>query len=1049
MPTAKFPRNALTRLSSILLIGAFIIVAAVLAVPVYSVRSASAPVGSPAGSSAKVSQLNLLSGGWKATIADPSDSSIIPTEFTLIEQEVPLATYAADCTTPKTLFTLGDVVCARSVGIDPAFNRRVAWIGPDGLTRRFDPILSDPQDTSYTLPTADTEVIEIFVVDNRGSWKVNVVSSRGSTIVSAPFKVQGATPRADLSIAKVVNGGVIDSGTDFTYTLAITNFGPNHAEGVEFRDPAPPDTSVVNATFVSVTQSSGPTFTCTGTAPLVCSLESPAVLNAGDTAIFELTYTASGAPGSVIANTAKVTSTTEELNDADNTASSGRIIIEGTGGTPQTCTLECPNDITVARNQAGGATVTFGAPDEFGDCGTTSYSHPSGSLFAVGTTTVTATSTSGSGSCSFTVTVIDAPNPTVSCPPDKTVAAPPGALEATVATGTATAGPAGEGLTLTVSATRDDEQAVTDPYPVGETTVIWSAKDQFDRVATCSQKITVTSPDAPTISCPSNKTFTTASCNYTATAAEIGEPTASGAGVEVTSRRSDNELLTAPFPAGTTTITWTATDDLGRVVSCIQNITVNSSGDATPPTLEVPPGITTTTSSCSVVLDDELGVATAEDSCGSVSISRTGIPTVSCPIPGNPGRQCETFVFPTGTTVITYTATDASGNSTSATQTITVTEDPAIPPTISAPAPVTLFTGPGATSCGVSVSDLDAALGTATASDNCPGVVVTRSGLPAGNVFPLGNTTVTYTATDKSGNTASSNQVVTVVDNTVPTIAAPADITLYTGAGATSCGVTVSDLDATIGTATTSDNCPGAITVARGNVPAGNVFPLGETLVSYTATDAHTNSSAPVTQKVTVVDNTPPTISCPANVTVYLPLNSTATSTTVTYSAATASDNCPGSVGIGYSQNSGTVFPVGPTTVTATATDANGNTASCSFTVTVLYNFTGFFNPVSNPPTLNSVNAGRSIPLKFSLSGNKGLDIFAVGYPASQQITCNSSAPLSELEGTETPGGSTLTYSPDTYHYNWKTEGSWAGTCRQLVVKLNDGSEHIALFKFK
>jgi hypothetical protein len=140
---------------------------------------------------------------------------------------------------------------------------------------------------------------------------------------------------------------------------------------------------------------------------------------------------------------------------------------------------------------------------------------------------------------------------------------------------------------------------------------------------------------------------------------------------------------------------------------------------------------------------------------------------------------------------------------------------------------------------------------------------------------------------------------------------------------------------------------------------------------------------------------------------------------------------------------------MGPTTVTATATDAAGNTSSCSFTVTVLYNFTGFFNPVINPPTLNNVNAGRAIPLKFSLSGDKGLNIFAVGYPVSQQVACDSSAPLSELEGTVTSGGSTLTYSPDQYHYSWKTESSWAGTCRQLIVRLNDGSDHIAAFKFK
>src|SRR5207237_6662926 len=126
-----------------------------------------------------------------------------------------------------------------------------------------------------------------------------------------------------------------------------------------------------------------------------------------------------------------------------------------------------------------------------------------------------------------------------------------------------------------------------------------------------------------------------------------------------------------------------------------------------------------------------------------------------------------------------------------------------------------------------------------------------------------------------------------------------------------------------------------------------------------------------------VVDTTPPVItSCPTNVTVYLPLNSTAVSMPVSYSAATATDNCDSSVTIGYSQASGSVFPVGTTTVTVTATDAANNSSTCTFTVTVLYDFTGFFSPVGNPPVLNAVNAGRAIPVKFSLSGNKGLDIF-------------------------------------------------------------------------
>jgi hypothetical protein len=88
---------------------------------------------------------------------------------------------------------------------------------------------------------------------------------------------------------------------------------------------------------------------------------------------------------------------------------------------------------------------------------------------------------------------------------------------------------------------------------------------------------------------------------------------------------------------------------------------------------------------------------------------------------------------------------------------------------------------------------------------------------------------------------------------------------------------------------------------------------------------------------------------------------------------------------------SGSVFPVGTTTVNVTGTDAAGNSSSCSFTVTELYNFAGFFSPVGNPPILNSVNAGKAIPVKFSLSGNKGLAIFAADSPYTVSLNCNTS----------------------------------------------------------
>src|SRR5262249_33632555 len=147
---------------------------------------------------------------------------------------------------------------------------------------------------------------------------------------------------------------------------------------------------------------------------------------------------------------------------------------------------------------------------------------------------------------------------------------------------------------------------------------------------------------------------------------------------------------------------------------------------------------------------------------------------------------------------------------------VTVTES--TPPTITAPPDVTVTTGPGATSCGTLIGDT--VLGTALAQDNCPGVLVSRS--PAGNTFAAGTTDVTWTATDASGNTATAHQTVTVIDNTAPVVTAPGPVTLYTGAGATSCGVTVSDLNTTLGTGSAADNCPGVGAVTRNGVPAGN-----------------------------------------------------------------------------------------------------------------------------------------------------------------------------------------------------------------------------------
>jgi hypothetical protein len=114
------------------------------------------------------------------------------------------------------------------------------------------------------------------------------------------------------------------------------------------------------------------------------------------------------------------------------------------------------------------------------------------------------------------------------------------------------------------------------------------------------------------------------------------------------------------------------------------------------------------------------------------------------------------------------------------------------------------------------------------------------------------------------------------------------------------------------------------------------------------------------------------------------------------------------------------------------------------------FDFKGFYAPVDNQPTLNVVKAGAAVPLKWSLSGYQGMDILATGSPSSRSVACDSSLPPDELELTATPGSSGLAYdaTADRYSYVWKTEKSWTG-CRELMLRLSDGSVHTAAFRFK
>jgi hypothetical protein len=111
--------------------------------------------------------------------------------------------------------------------------------------------------------------------------------------------------------------------------------------------------------------------------------------------------------------------------------------------------------------------------------------------------------------------------------------------------------------------------------------------------------------------------------------------------------------------------------------------------------------------------------------------------------------------------------------------------------------------------------------------------------------------------------------------------------------------------------------------------------------------------------------------------------------------------------------------------------------------------FAGFFAPVNNAPTVNAVKAGSAVPVKFTLGGDFGLNILA-GAPTAPAVACTPGNVTDSLTEVSSAGNSGLQFDPSTlvYTFVWKTDKSFAGTCREFRLTLSDGSVHTARFQF-
>ena len=369
------------------------------------------------------------------------------------------------------------------------------------------------------------------------------------------------------------------------------------------------------------------------------------------------------------------------------------------------------------------------------------------------------------------------------------------------------------------------------------------------------------------------------------------------------------------FPLGKTRVNCTATDTkTGQTRDAAFFVTVQ---DTKPPTVTVPGDITAEATGPNGASVTYSGVSATDIVSGSL--------TPNC-------SKASGSNFTLGTTSVTCSATDGSGNNGSASFNVTVKDT--TPPVVVVPADITVdATGSGGatvTYSGVSATDAV----TPSLTPTCD--------KPSGSTFPVGKTTVTCSATDGAGNTGKASFTITVRDRTPPTITVPADMTVEaTGPSGATVNFTV----------TASDNVSPSCSPA-----SGSTFPLGKTTVNCTATDASGNRAS-ASFKVTVQDTKPPTINVPDSVTAEATSSAGAT---VNYTV-TASDTVSGSITPSCDRASGSVFPVGSTTVKCTATDGAGNKATGSFTVTVRDTKGPTFSNVPNDITVEANGPSGSV----------------------------------------------------------------------------------------
>ncbi|MCK9640324.1 MAG: HYR domain-containing protein [Prolixibacteraceae bacterium] len=490
---------------------------------------------------------------------------------------------------------------------------------------------------------------------------------------------------------------------------------------------------------------------------------------------------------------------------------------------------------------------------------------------------------------------------------------------------------------------------------------------------------TITVNSAPTISCPSNITVnnTTGQCG-----ANVTFPSATFTG-SPSPTISYSYASGSFFPLGTTTVTATATNTCGNA-SCTFNVTVS---DNEHPSITGPVAVTLSANSgtCSHCYDSPqpiptsvtLSVGARVNTYSGVSVNGGGNSAVVSPgatvslhylmsayVDYNgycPGCVTQAYIGIGGTSqTINCHHPINNGYSSTFNGSFTAPTTPGIYYLTQSGSlqyscvPVGFNNDPNNAIANIVVGNAGINIGTPVTSDNCGVASVTNN---APSCFPIGMTAVTWTVTDIAGNSSTSVQNVTVIDNVNPTITCPADITENNDPG--KCGANVTFI------AIATDDC--GVNIAYSHQP-GSFFPIGKTKVTVTATDPSGNT-AECSFNVTIADNQPPTV-LTQNVSAQLNALGVVTITATQINNG-STDNC-GIASLTLSKTSFDCSNIGANTVALTVTDINGNVASANASVTIQDQTIPVINCVGNQTIASCTNVLPDYTTSATVSDNCG-----------------------------------------------------------------------------